>query len=1716
MKRVLSVGALVQHNVPKATLGTVTASQLAGNPGAYSLSRRKALGLAGVLSVTAAPMASAIEHAVSATFAIERRGRRIVFLVAGKERWVIDPKAFDGDVSIISQSADGEISVEMTGAYYPGTTIPADFTARITRGVKPTITIELLKLGARFSTDFIPWLLERTIPEAPINTPRPFVCGDATVNVSKGAMVQFRPSWMLTVHGSIHCSAPSPEGTADRDGARLDVRFSDQPSSMLVPASRKGTVVRVHRGQHLWDVPLRIVPTNVWDILAYGDAFDTLTMECSADARQAFLYTGATDARSFLRLAATDTRLGLRNVRFGYGITEQGIHRALVADYATTPVWMVIGGVSLELGNREGIQPLQLECVGEKITKCIVAPGLLRYTIPIDGAISQPTRTAHGVQLALLPKNIPPSALPKPSYTLASLQLDKMAPSTIQIGGQAPLQGQPKFKITKNVDKVGKFGPLFDLTLAGNPTVTVIRPDDLLVLTFEFAGLTINKSAGTFSGSGKLIVHFQPQHIAERAFFYVNDPDKPANDPSLPNSAPKNSGANEPRIEPPIDSVLAGSSRLVFQTPNGFSGQYSIEGLLDWSKLTPKVSPSALPPDVNYALSKLGSAFITKYVANGTTVDPKPGVMKVQLKGGGNQAPAQQKYTMAPNMASQVSANNANLKTTFESSADFSKVFSTSFASAYAAELLAKPPIKIPEKDETVIEYPYRLFLSPNKYSGWSHAKKPKTDESNGRTELWHTRLGVKWPDGTVNEEAAYFRTMRAIWSPDVGTDYLMPAKFKERPFRTSLNRRDRHEIVQLTSNYNIATKPEPIDVNQFMLTSLGAWADMVGAWDPKGEDSLDVEQWIQRGTQGRDHFVRVCYKGFLFPFGHRATLVKETERKFRRTPRGDMAAYLMQRLYIILRQPVREYPASGLQGMLYQGRNIPFRRITITTKSTPNLKLPVALPGMSSNSFWPIFIHDGLDQDVKWSCIGRDWDNNDVQFSVPLAFIANTDATGGNCENWITNNYKNETARRTINMNGQSIAYAPSAKTGDTSLPTTTFLLHGYYSSGVVPNTPRFFPSMQKSSVSIDKVNELLGTNSPREIEYFLSYLKYAFEKGTPPANGAGSVNFDQVKNTAQVFVNLLSQLEMNFSSQTDKAGGLAAPTISIGALSRLMGPIPGDFTIPGNLADEAAKIAAMANKLKDAVVAAGNFDPMQYFKDLLGAKILGDITLQDVLNFVQDVLSNLDKMPGLDKKDDFGVKDQIKEGLSKSELAAALTEKANEIEEVKKAAEKLVGSVNAEVQAAKNEVQNIVNQVKNEIDQVKNDVMAEVNGAKRAVEAKIKEWKKKVEDAANELKSEIEKAIKPLKEAGNEAYKMYEQANEALSLLKQGLNLVFEWQTEIKSTPGDILVPMYPGTMDKYKKAILYLKAEIKKSLDLKPPEVLLFGSVSNFVVNLIGTGAAQFLIIKFNRVAISVKIGEKPSIDPDIEAVEFAGPLTFVNKLKDLIPSGGSGGGVGFSFGFDVQPSGVTATLTITLPNVTVGVFSLQNMSFLMRLTVPFDGRPFTAYFAFCSKENPFRITIMMFGGGGFFGIEISPKGVRMLEAAFEFGGNFAFDCGVASGGASVMAGIYYKLEIKEIDGKDVEQSQLTGYFRLTGNLSVLGLIRVSLLFELKLTWMGNGKVYGTATIEVTIEILFLSFSVGVTVERQLKGEDADPTFADQLPQHNMWEEYCNAFA
>jgi hypothetical protein len=196
---------------------------------------------------------------------------------------------------------------------------------------------------------------------------------------------------------------------------------------------------------------------------------------------------------------------------------------------------------------------------------------------------------------------------------------------------------------------------------------------------------------------------------------------------------------------------------------------------------------------------------------------------------------------------------------------------------------------------------------------------------------------------------------------------------------------------------------------------------------------------------------------------------------------------------------------------------------------------------------------------------------------------------------------------------------------------------------------------------------------------------------------------------------------------------------------------------------------------------------------------------------------------------------------------------------------------------------------------------------------------------------------------------------------------------------------------------------------------------------------------------------------------------------------------------------------------VPSVGVGIFSIQNIAVGAALSIPFTDRPAGVRFAISERHKPFLVTVSLFGGGGFFAVEVSADGLESVEASLEFGGNISLNLGVASGGVFVMAGIYFGLK-----GKSIE---LTGYLRCGGYLSVLGLISISLEFYLAFTYhkkaSGGSEVWGQASLTVSVKVAFFSTSVTLSVERRFAGSDGDPSFADTLTPIE-WARYLQAFA
>jgi hypothetical protein len=179
------------------------------------------------------------------------------------------------------------------------------------------------------------------------------------------------------------------------------------------------------------------------------------------------------------------------------------------------------------------------------------------------------------------------------------------------------------------------------------------------------------------------------------------------------------------------------------------------------------------------------------------------------------------------------------------------------------------------------------------------------------------------------------------------------------------------------------------------------------------------------------------------------------------------------------------------------------------------------------------------------------------------------------------------------------------------------------------------------------------------------------------------------------------------------------------------------------------------------------------------------------------------------------------------------------------------------------------------------------------------------------------------------------------------------------------------------------------------------------------------------------------------------------------------------------------------------------------------MPFTDKPVRFRFEFCTRENPFKLTIYIFGGGGFFAVGVGTDGFEILEVALEFGVAASIDLGIASGSAKIVVGLYFKLEEKAGPPKHQETS-LTGYFRAHGEVSVMGIISITLDIYIGLTYeFDNNKVTGTATVSISVHIIFFSISASVTVERKFGGE-GDPKFLDAIPDQSTWNEYADAFA
>ena len=529
-----------------------------------------------------------------------------------------------------------------------------------------------------------------------------------------------------------------------------------------------------------------------------------------------------------------------------------------------------------------------------------------------------------------------------------------------------------------------------------------------------------------------------------------------------------------------------------------------------------------------------------------------------------------------------------------------------------------------------------------------------------------------------------------APWALPKTTDIRgnLPADALPR-FRTSLDAYDRHELVVLSSVYGLPVlgrrnlqgglmdgsqfdppdgfrlaglrmdapasgslpsadysaiyRPEPLSMAELTLTALGGSLDHDTAFVPPASaryidgpnlfDALSIERWRNRTVLGRDILVEVAYKGFLFPIGHKATLVKLTERRFERSADGRPFAVLIQRQFLRVGDPVKVFPAYDHPN---SGRRWPATRVEMLTRRTPDLVEPEPITGLGTGRvFWPS-VTAGEGGEVLFE---MRIDDEGGSGSMPLLFIDNTAAHDEPTTRKLVAHYDQKVSAemRRLPRNGQPVRTAPSKDTGDTTYETDWWLLRAegrstapspqkpdaaasfdiindrYHVDPFMEglDQPGFYPLIETARIRLTKVERMTGRPTVwAEAAYDGRYTAAGFLTDGDAAD--------------DLFLRIVGPSIPMRMGGSDHSGGVMQPDTNVVGISRAQGPIGAANPVPA--------APASATSVPSISTHAKQLDPAKLFDN--GAKLLGLIKLQDVLSFA----AGLSSQPKLQELTEYG----------------------------------------------------------------------------------------------------------------------------------------------------------------------------------------------------------------------------------------------------------------------------------------------------------------------------------------------------------------------------------------------------------------------------------------------------------------------------------------------
>ena len=421
---------------------------------------------------------------------------------------------------------------------------------------------------------------------------------------------------------------------------------------------------------------------------------------------------------------------------------------------------------------------------------------------------------------------------------------------------------------------------------------------------------------------------------------------------------------------------------------------------------------------------------------------------------------------------------------------------------------LADGDVSTTGPDGTRLEIPARLFVAPVDGTGaleCTHLVDPGT--RGGVTGMWRTRIR-KPLEPTIE--------LRAVDHLPGDPAFGIPLISAQR------------EIVVAKSREQAAR------LTRLELSAIGGTLDVIGRWRN--------DEWDHRCVLGRDMVVRFKMSGALYPLGHRAKLEDFTTRDFDMTATGGGAAVLRTVRVLTITEQVREQSPDGRVR-----REFPFRQVEIlhSTYTDVERTIPVRFPPGGGTTFpthhW---LRHGSGRNIDFAVRATTLTGT-VDFRLPLVFVIDHSPQFDSLNDAaLTIELARFYGSTPVPLPGVAIDLVGAT----TRQAADVHEVHGVTIAGVDTSpglTDGYRPKCTALSVALPALRTLLGTSAPQPMRFDPRFL--SGESNDIPLALTNSINIDFTKNS-------------------DRSGGLVAPQSVANAISRTLGPVDREFR-PENL---------------------------------------------------------------------------------------------------------------------------------------------------------------------------------------------------------------------------------------------------------------------------------------------------------------------------------------------------------------------------------------------------------------------------------------------------------------------------------------------------------------------------------------------------------------------